>query len=234
MIGFNKEQFLQVIRLHADRYPLMEPADAVKLAYQSTFGGGHLIRDAQASLLRLCAERAAAESLPDAPFIEIGNERARMNLASPALSTFPDALLNRMFVLSAQTQAGTMALFHELLELLSSLAVDGVFRFDSVVFSEYLRTYTDAGCPMVSHSEAYRRAYHPSYRVVDMIYAQLLPVVADVQQAVASGNPETRVPLDGLYGLSPERIRTAVQALFDETDVACRAASGAPFLLVCK
>ena len=30
---------------HGTRYPQMEPRDAVKLAYQSEFAGGHLIRD---------------------------------------------------------------------------------------------------------------------------------------------------------------------------------------------
>ena len=29
----------------------------------------------------------------------------------------------------------------------------------------YLAAYRDAGCPPASHSEAYRAAYHPAYRV---------------------------------------------------------------------
>ena len=36
----------------------MEPRDAVKLAYQSEFAGGHLIRDRRESLARLKTELA--------------------------------------------------------------------------------------------------------------------------------------------------------------------------------
>ena len=42
------ETMEQVLRSHAEKYPLMEPKDAVKLIYQNVFGGGHLIRDPEA------------------------------------------------------------------------------------------------------------------------------------------------------------------------------------------
>ena len=35
------EEFQTVLREHLARYPLMEPQDCAKLAYQSTFGPAH-------------------------------------------------------------------------------------------------------------------------------------------------------------------------------------------------
>lgn len=49
---------------HLAAYPLMRPEDAYKLAYQSEFGGGHMVTDEQESLLRI--ERELLDA-PDAP-----------------------------------------------------------------------------------------------------------------------------------------------------------------------
>ncbi len=221
----------RVICLHAARYPLMEPTDAVKLVYQSVFGGGHLIQDTQASLLRLSNERAAANALQTNPFVEIGNGRARMHLASPALSALPDALLNRMFVLSARAPAGDIVQFHSALNLLSSLARDGLFRFDSVCFEDYLRPYVDSDCPMVSHSETYRQAYHPSYRVVDAIYTQLLPTITAVQSAIASGASEAYIPLTISM---PAQSLIIIQTLFEQLNITQSDVFGRPPLRISR
>jgi len=232
MTNTEAKQLSQVIRSHAARYPLMEPTDAVKLVYQSVFGGGHLITDPEASLIRLSAERAAADTPPDAPFIEIGLGRARMHLASYAFSALPDALLNRMFVLSAASPAGDMPQFRAALDLLMTLTKSHIFRFGVDDFSDYLRDYIASGCPMVSHSESYRRAYRPSYRVVDAVYEHLLPAVLLVQRSVASGAKEVEVPPESIAGISPERACTVIQALFDIPAAAKADPSGVRFLLV--
>ena len=229
MPDLDAKQLSQVLLRHASRYPLMEPADAVKLVYQSVFGGGHLIADPEASLLRLTSERAATSARTDAPFVEIGNKRVRMHLAVSALSVLPDTLLNRMFVLSAAEPAGDASQFREALNLLFSLVKTGVFRFGEDAFSDYLRPYIASGCPMVSHSETYRRAYRPAYRVVDARYAQILPVIVSVQIAVASGAPETRVSLESPSGISPQQIFSILRALFERADLA---PAGAPFVIV--
>lgn len=157
----------------------MEPADAVKLAYQSVFGGGHLVKDEASSLLRLSEERSSAlrgsELLPaQEPFEPIGFDHARMMLSSPALTVLPDELLNRAFVLSSGEPAGDAMLFSEALALLEDTVLDGAFSFSPEVLSDYLERYRASGCPMVSHSEAYRLAYRPAYRVVGGAYAQAL------------------------------------------------------------
>lgn len=44
---------LDILDYHAKKYPLMRPADAVKLLYQNEFGIGHLISDTTHFLERL-------------------------------------------------------------------------------------------------------------------------------------------------------------------------------------
>lgn len=179
MRNLERSQWKNTLLDHAARYPKMEPADAVKLAYQSVLGGGHLVKDEANSLARLSEERASVLRSPEPfttqePFEPIGFGRARMMLSSRALATLPNELLNRAFVLSSREPAGDTALFAEALDILTQTALSGAFSFSPEALSEYLVRYRASGCPMVSHSETYRLAYRPAYRVVGKPYVQAL------------------------------------------------------------
>ena len=162
------EELEQILREHAKRYPLMQPTDAVKLIYQNEFGGGHLIRDEQACLNYLCREYADLEKDPTAPLYEdIGNGIVRVNLAAVK----PEDLeqLGQDFIASAAKHKGTLDGFLNKLEVLRTLTAEGVFAFDLDVLNSYLSEYKSAGYPTVSHSEQYRQAYKPSYRIILML-----------------------------------------------------------------
>lgn len=159
------EELEHILELHARRYPLMEPVDAVKLIYQNEFGGGHLIRDEAAAMEYLRREYVATPEDPRIPLYEpIGNGICRVNLA--ALDPAELDRLGRDFIHSAAVHKGSLASFREKLEVLCRVAERGAFSFDAGALRDYLAEYTQAGCPMVSHSPAYRNAYHPAYRII--------------------------------------------------------------------
>lgn len=156
-----------ILLAHASRYPKMEPRDAVKLLYQSTFGGGHLIRDEAACLNYLLQEYAATPQRRDIPLTEdIGNGFCRVNLAALDAHGYAPEQLCRDFIRSAAIQAGTLDLFRQRLALLSSLTAFGQLPFSPDALSAYLSEYERTGYPAVSHSETYRDTYHPAYRVL--------------------------------------------------------------------
>ena len=159
------EELKDILIAHARRYPLMQPRDAVKLIYQNEFGGGHLIRDEQACLDYLRREYDSIVKDPNAPlYEEIGNGIVRVNLAAVK----PEDLeqLARDFIRSAAEHTGSKERFLEKLAVLRQLTVAGHFRFGMVELEYCLNEYIQSGCPMVSHSEQYRKAYLPAYRVV--------------------------------------------------------------------
>ena len=69
------------------------------------------------------------------------------------------------FVRSAAACPGTRKGLEAALEELIRAAEAGLLPFSPAALAEYLRGYRAAGCPPVSHSAAYRAAYHPAYRV---------------------------------------------------------------------
>ena len=154
-----------ILKQHAARYPQMEPTDAVKLIYQNEFGGGHLIADEAACLAYLRAEH---EKTPATPYYaeDLGNGICRVYLGG-----IQDVeALGRAFLESAAKHKGSLPAFLEKLEKLRKVTREGVFAFAPEDLESYLAEYEKAGYPPVSHSEAYRNAYHPAYRVIRKEY----------------------------------------------------------------
>lgn len=159
------EELEQILRAHALQYPEMEPTDAVKLIYQNEFGGGHLICDADAALEHLRREYAATQKQPGVPMQEsIGNGILRIHL--PSLPPEDLEKLGQCFLRSAASHTGSMERFLTKLVLLRTLTFAEAMPFALPALDAYLANYRQANYPMVSHSEAYRRAYRPSYRIV--------------------------------------------------------------------
>lgn len=158
-------ELMEILRQHAVAYPQMEPVDAVKLIFQNEFGGGHLIRDEDSCLDHLRREYAAVEKRCTAVKTEdIGNGMIRVYLAP--LSESEAEQLGRDFLESARVHRGSMDRFREKLNVLRQLTGDGLFSFDLTALDAFLEPYYEAGCPLVSHSQAYRAAYRPAYRVI--------------------------------------------------------------------
>jgi len=158
-------EICDILREHACRYPLMEPTDALKLLYQNEFCGGHLIQDENACLARLRAEYATVRHDRTMPLTEdIGNGIVRVNLA--ALPPEKLDALGDAFLRSSVEHRGSMAAFLETLNAVAERFAFIGFPFAKTNFFTYLDEYRKAGYPAVSHSDAYRAAYHPAYRVV--------------------------------------------------------------------
>ncbi len=186
----------ELLLQHFARYPAMQPQDAVKLLYQRELGGGHLIADPEDSLARLRSELEATPVCPEQPCREgLGKGRARLYLAAPVCQTLPPELLNRLFVRSAG-RGGSMQALRDSLETLRALAQGGRTPFSAAALETYLEDYLAAGCPLVSHSDAYRAAYHPAYRVMDEACARAVPLLALLAQRPDTGRV-TVLAIDG-------------------------------------
>ncbi len=165
-VAFDAAELRGILAAHGARYPRMEPRDAVKLVYQNEFGGGHLIADPAENLERLRAEWSTTSRDPAASLLEdLGNGMARVNLAALAEGELED--LERDFLSSARRHTGNRERFLAKLDLLRELAGEGALPFSRAALEDFLKEYVNAGCPALSHSEGYRAAYRPAYRVVE-------------------------------------------------------------------
>jgi len=160
------EELRQILLSHAARYPKMEPRDAVKLIYQNEFGGGHLIRDEESCLSYLRREYESVAQSPADLTEDIGNGLVRVHLAALDANGYTPDQLGRDFIRSAALHTGSRDRFLQKLELLRQMTETGVLPFSLAALDSYLSEYATAGYPMVSHSDSYRAAYGPAYRIV--------------------------------------------------------------------
>lgn len=152
---------------HFTKYPLMQPQDAVKLLYQSEFGGGHMIADPQQSFRRLKEEYSRIWKDFSQPLTEsIGGGMLRMNLHAVDPQKMPLERINQIFVRSAAQNGGTMQNFMDKMDLLVQMTAERQIPLPYLELLSYLEKYRQEGCPLVSHSTVYKKAYDPAYRVV--------------------------------------------------------------------
>ena len=157
----------EALLLHSARYPAMQPADAVKLVFQSEFGGAHLLKDPAFARKRLHEEWEQTPSDAEAPLSEsIGNGMARVSLAAWKASGRSEDELFALFLRSAEAHRGRKERFAQKLGLLRELTENGEMPFSADALNAFLRDYPLENPPVTAHSEVFRAAYHPSYRVV--------------------------------------------------------------------
>lgn len=154
------------ILMHALKFSKMRPRDAVKLVYQACFGPGHLISDEKKAYDYLVEEYGSTRQRDTAPLVEpIGAGMIRINLAALVGNNVELDRVFEAFLASSKAEKLGMDDFLEALELLKRLCREGIFRFDINELEEYLESYKEQGYPAVSHSEEYKEAYEPAYRV---------------------------------------------------------------------
>lgn len=225
----------EILLEHWNRYPKMEIADAVKLLYQSEFGGGHMIADPHKSLdfirrewrekKTLSQQKAdrtqEREYMPSAICESIGDGMYRVHLQALEDHISPQTL-NQMFILSAQSKSGTIESFEQKLKVLFSCCQKGELPFDVETVKMYLTDYKKKGYPAVSHSTAFKEAYHPAYRIVEERFVEYYSVVRCIDMALKKTKrqrqPEVHqvlVAIDGMCGSGKTTLARLLSQIYD-------------------
>ena len=158
------ESLRKILLMHAEKYPLAEPTDLLKLVYQAAFGPGHLISDRALATAYIDQEMQTAKA--EAVLLEpIGGGYARLYLGAARESRLsPEEIASRFFL--AAEQKGSPALFDEMIAELMQLCSEGQFAFSSAALRSAIDAWETDGRPLFRHSETYRNAYAPAYRLV--------------------------------------------------------------------
>ena len=186
------DDFSQVLAAQYRRYPLMQPQDFGKLAFQSEFGPEHMITDTGKSFSRILEEiPRAREEQASAELEWIGNGLCRFPLAALSDESVEAALLSRLMAATAVQHQGSKEGMERRLQQLRQLPVPGM--------EAWLQQYRGMGCPAVHHSDVFRRTYRPHYRLLLAEFALYFPVLSRLEQHMKSGKP-IAVAIDGRCG----------------------------------
>ena len=197
-----------VIKMHLDRYPLMEVRDGVKLLYQRCFAGGHMISD-----LSACLERAEVEMADAAPeFISpdaLGNGLARLHLSSARAAGLSAESVGRAFAATANSFSPQREQFLEELDALAEFFPDG---------DEFVEKYKASGCPALHHSEGFAEKYRPAYRVVRQAHCLMVKAAAAIEKLPGD---KVLIAVDGPCGGGKSTLSEALGEMLDANVFHC-------------
>ncbi|MFP3951261.1 MAG: hypothetical protein ACLFVP_03845 [Candidatus Bathyarchaeia archaeon] len=156
-----------LILLHLDRRPLMGVRDIYKLLYQAVFGVGHIMGEDAWYRLKAEVERLDLGEQPEEPLIEEispKGEMIRVNLRPLLRRGLPLEPLYRAMLETRSTGSAEdlMRYWQAFLEMVEGGVIDLPCQVRKI------KMELQAGhLEPKHHTEVYRRAYNPSYRVVE-------------------------------------------------------------------
>ncbi len=169
--------------------------DFLKLLHQSEFGGGHMIADRAKSLEHLRSECAALEeAAPSEPFSPVGDGLLRLDLRAVAPLGLRLETVNGLFVQTANAARGSAGGLEEKLRLLTEMA--GELGLDEGALRLEIDAWRESGFPPVGHSEPYRAAHAPAYRLVPAAAEMFLPLF-QAMDGHLTAKGRARVAIDG-------------------------------------
>ncbi len=152
------EEIKRQLQVQRKRYPLMNEEDVVKFAFQGMLGVGHLINSESDAKDRLAAEMASLEPDDSEPLIEkISTDWVRLNLRPAKVKGMPEEELAWYLLRSAEW--GSLSFTRQNVYNFC-VKLDGSDRMKAAAEKVLDENW------LPSHSEQYREAYHPAYRVL--------------------------------------------------------------------
>ena len=146
----------------------MELRDVIKMCYQASFGAEHLLEDLDGARRYFNEEFDKVEPR-DVPLYEyISEDVARVDLGAWKASKMPKEWLFDLFVMATKEPYGGEAkMLDNLAEIVKMMPeMEGL-----------IEEYKSGGIRPVHHSQGYREAYKPAYRLVDRKHLRLVPIL---------------------------------------------------------
>lgn len=169
-----------LLQAQAKKYPLMQIQDVYKLLYQSAFGNAHLLRDPESAqkYLSLELEEVEARDMPLLESISPDSSSVRVNLCAFRFRRLNKNLLFEAMLKSAGRTRGDLKLFRKRWRGFVNLVERRDLPFKPEAVKAFEKKYLSEPHEM-HHSEIYRKAYSPHYRVVRReVFTRLFPGIA--------------------------------------------------------
>ena len=183
------------------KYPQSTIQDILKLLYQCEFGSNHMIEDQQYAYNYL-KEECSQLTNDDYEIEDIGDEYIRFHLFNA--SEIQLKTIHQLFVLSCKENTNMNDFLIKLKQL----------KHIYPNYKEDIDAYINKGCPMLRHSEQYRQAYHPHYRIMKKKYFSYYPLLYKINETLYY-KKDIIIGIDGMCGAGKSSLALLLQSLYD-------------------
>ena len=172
---------------HYGDYPMLQITDIFKYLFQSSFGCEHFLSSEKAAVDGIKREYADSAPRGNTLVEELDGEYSRVHLSCLNFGMSAETL-GKVFCMSARKEEmGREALIKKL-DVAVALAESGELPVDLSKLKSAVEEWKDQSFYAVRHSEIFRERYAPAYRVVLNEYAELLPLLVRIDQALKKGS----------------------------------------------
>ncbi len=174
-----REAVEALLRDHFERRPLMRATDIYKLLYQGVFGVGHILGKGARKRLHEEAESIDLEDHPCEPLIEGVSSDASMVRVNLRPYLRKGLSLDELYGAMEETAKvrGSPEKFLQAWSVFHGLATSGSLEVDRGELDSLNVEILEQGPRPHHHSEQYRVAYYPAYRVVKRETLERIPRV---------------------------------------------------------
>ena len=181
------EQTRAALIKHCKAYPALQIEDIFKYLFQSAFGCEHLVSDEVRAKQYVQSEYAAMGAPSDPRIDPLDGAYSRVSLGILDKGLRPETLA-KLFCLSAKVEQNGKEQLLRGLEVARKLIGQGTLPLDLSEFDRKMEAWREAGFPAVHHSDAFRAAYHPAYRVIANRFVEALPIFCEIDKLLARGD----------------------------------------------
>ena len=176
---------MEFLTAQCELYPQLQPEDLLKGLHQSVFGCGHFVDEKAEGYLRKELESLEPS---DGPEVELlAGDFCRVHLRYLDKYGLAPRTLFRLFWLSGIEPVGSVPEMEDKLDVLLRMASSQRLPVAYGEMRALVEEWRKAGYPACHHSNRFRGAYRPAYRVIRKEYARLLPLFVAIDRKLATG-----------------------------------------------
>ena len=199
---------------HFGAYPELQTEDIFKFLFQSTFGCEHMISSLRHTVTYIQTEAQSNPCTGDIVIEPLDGDYSRVSLAylGKGLSA---QTLGKLFYLSASDEKGTVEQLENRLNIAEQLIGEGQLSLSLPDFKAARERWQAIGYPAIHHSDTFREAYHPSYRVISNKYIPYLDLLAKLDTMLVDGN--IKLAIEGSSASGKTTLAGLLEQLYDCT-----------------
>jgi len=176
-----------LIDQHCKKYPRLDTCDLLKFLFQSSFGCEHLAGSLQTAVDYIANEYESLCPHSDGIIDELDGDFSRVHLSylnqGLSVETF-----GKIFCASAKKEPDGILNLERKLTVLKELARENAIPFSSAEIEKAADEWKIKSYPSIHHSNAFRLAYKPAYRVISNRYIPFLALFARLDKLLKDGN----------------------------------------------
>lgn len=204
----------KLLRSHFNAYPKLQAEDIFKFLFQSVFGCEHMISSQAHAVSYLQKEAQNADFCNAAKIERLDGNYSRVPLAYLGKG-LNSTTLGKLFYLSASAPKGTVEQLESRLDIAERLITQRKIPLSIDDFKAACDRWKAEGYPALHHSDAFREAYHPSYRVISNKYVPYVELLVMLDKMLKCGN--VKLAIEGSSASGKTTLATLLEQIYDCT-----------------